>query len=295
MITFFSIPKPFDQDHIATIQHNAIRSWCKLGDDIEILIFGNEYGFDSLMEISDKIRIFNDIKKNELGTPLLDSIFNTVKKESKHNLRCYVNCDIILLNDFISTANKINFEKFLMIGHRWNLDLKEYINFESHSWESELIARKNKYGSLNAPASSDYFLYTEKTEFDDFPPFVVGRPVWDNWLIYKARKLGYPVIDATESTNVIHQNHDYKHVKMASYKWEGPEADYNRKLVSNWRIDNFSVADSTHKIVGKRVVANLGVNYFLRIWQLIPLFYPGLNFLHSFGQRIKSIFKHTKK
>ncbi|MCK4268366.1 MAG: hypothetical protein KAX16_06005, partial [Actinomycetia bacterium] len=66
------------------------------------------------------------------------------------------------------------------------------------------------------------------------PPFAVGRPAWDNWVIYHARSLGVPVIDATKIVTPVHQNHDYGHVPSGTGSaWEGPEADRNRSLLVN--------------------------------------------------------------
>jgi len=59
----------------------------------------------------------------------------------------------------------------------------------------------------------DYFIFPCGL-FRDIPPFAVGRPAWDNWLVYKARSLGLPVIDATKMVTAIHQNHAYSHHPM---------------------------------------------------------------------------------
>ncbi|MFN2215709.1 MAG: glycosyl transferase family 2, partial [Anaerolineales bacterium] len=43
-LTIFSAPKPFTDPHIATIQRNAIHSWCMLGDQVEVILVGDEEG-----------------------------------------------------------------------------------------------------------------------------------------------------------------------------------------------------------------------------------------------------------
>ena len=39
------------------------------------------------------------------------------------------------------------------------------------------------------------------------PPFAVGRPGWDSWLVYHLRSNKIAFIDGTKKLNVIHQNH----------------------------------------------------------------------------------------
>ena len=43
MITIFSTPKPFS-GHNEIIQRNALQSWKRLHQDIEILLFGDDEG-----------------------------------------------------------------------------------------------------------------------------------------------------------------------------------------------------------------------------------------------------------
>jgi hypothetical protein len=74
----------------------------------------------------------------------------------------------------------------------------------------------------------------------------VGRPGWDNWMIYRARSRRIPVVDATASTLVIHQNHDHGHVQQGTGdQWEGPEADRNRALLGPAQR-NFTLEHATH-------------------------------------------------
>ena len=66
------------------------------------------------------------------------------------------------------------------------------------------------------------------------PPFIIGRPGWDNWMIYHCRMNDIDVIDATSSITAVHQNHDYLHVPSGTgHSYDGPEADQNRSLINN--------------------------------------------------------------
>jgi hypothetical protein len=38
LVTFFTAPKPFTNPHINIIQRNAIQSWIRLGDKVQVLL-----------------------------------------------------------------------------------------------------------------------------------------------------------------------------------------------------------------------------------------------------------------
>ena len=249
MLTIFSIPKPF-QGHIGVIQRNAIQSWTRLHPDCEVILCGDD---DGVKEAAAKFRTRHipDVTRNEFGTPLLDSAFEKVEREASHLLLCYVNADIILRKDFLAAVQSIPFGKFLMVGQRWDVDLKEAIDFTDDGSQGCLEQLLVQQGVLHPPTGIDYFVFRRET-VGNLPPFAVGRPGWDNWFIYRARSLGIPVVDATRVTTVIHQNHDYTHVKEAiDNTAEGPEGERNRKLVGGWQ-NVFYIRDATHVLVPDR-------------------------------------------
>ena len=249
MLTLFSIPKPF-AGRIATIQGNAIQSWTRLRPGCEVILFGDDAG---VQEAAGQFhaRHIPDVTRNEFGTPLLDSVFDRVEREASHPLLCYVNADIILRKDFLAAVQSIPFGKFLMVGRRWDIDLKEAIDFTDDGWDGPLEQLRTRQGTLHPSTGIDYFVFPRRL-VGGLPPFAVGRPGWDNWFIYRARSLGIPVVDATRVTTVIHQNHDYTHVKEAiDNTAEGPEGERNRKLVGGWQ-NVFYIRDATHVLVPDR-------------------------------------------
>lgn len=204
MISIFSIPKPFE-GQIDIIQKNAIKSWLKLLPKCEIILFGDDKG---VAEVVREFNILNipNIKKNEFGTPLIGSAFKIAKEESKNNILVYVNSDIILTSDFLKAVEAINLDKFLISGRRWDLDIKNLINFDSYSWEKDLLENIKNRGALHGFSGMDYFIFPKNLSFN-LPDFAVGRPGWDSWFIYNAKFLKIPVIDATSVITTIHQNH----------------------------------------------------------------------------------------
>src|SRR5574341_368812 len=105
MITIFSIPKPF-RGHIGTIQRNAIGSWIHLHPGCEVILFGDEEGTSQVAE-EFGIRHEPNVKTNEYGTPLLNDMFERAGKIARHGILTFVNCDIVLMSDFMRAVERI--------------------------------------------------------------------------------------------------------------------------------------------------------------------------------------------
>ena len=74
-------------------------------------------------------------------------------------------------------------------------------------------------GTLHDFSGIDYFVYP-RGMFGEIPQFALGRWYWDNWLVYRARRLGGALIDASACVMAIHQNHDYRHIVDLESKGE---------------------------------------------------------------------------
>jgi hypothetical protein len=299
MLTIFSIPKPF-QGHIAIIQENAIASWVRLRPACEIVLCGDETG---IAEVAARFKVKHlpDIARNEYGTPFLDSAFDLASRAATFPLMCYVNTDIILLNEFVEAVRRVRFRRFLMVGQRYDLDLTSLWNYEQPDWEERLRSHVADHGVLHPPMGSDYFIFPKGDAIGKLPAFAVGRPAWDNWLIYHARQLRVPVIDATKAVTVIHQNHGYGHVpEQTDDGWEGPEADWNRQLIGS-EDQIFTLLDATRIMTPNMILPALGYEHLQRHWQTLPILSPGTgpvvrvvdrlgSFIDRVGSRFRSYF-----
>jgi len=266
MITIFTIPKPF-KGHINTIQRNAIQSWMQLKPECEIILFGDDYG------VSDIAKEFGlshipVIEKNRYGTPLLSSTFDLAQKHSKNETLVFANADIIFFQDLIKTINNINISPYLISGRRYNFNVEDEINFQKIHNLFDLQANLKQDGELHNISGKDYFIFKKGTV--QMRPFAVGRVFWDDWLLFHMRQNNIPIINATNSINVIHQNHDYKHSKYGKKTrvW-GPEMDYNLNVLGN-RTNILSLRDADFVIMD-RLIKRPKLLY--RIYNLLSYYY----------------------
>jgi hypothetical protein len=257
MVTIFAVPKPFT-GHIGIIQRNAIHSWSRLHPRVEVILCGDEPG---TKEMADEVHAtyLPQVARNQYGTPLLDSVFEQAERAAHSRLMCYVNADVVLLGDFATAMQRIGFPRFLMVGQRWDVDITESWDFEQPDWEGGFRSLVAARGRLHPPMGSDYFVFPRNRGVATLPPFAVGRPGWDNWFIYHARRHRVPVIDVTRVVTVIHQNHGYDHVpERRDDTWEGPEADSNRSLVGP-REHVYVLSDASHVLTPRWLMPTVGL------------------------------------
>jgi hypothetical protein len=251
LITLFSSPKPFTDPHIAMIQRNAIKSWTLL-PDVEVILLGEETGLaEAAKELG--VKHITNVARNESGTPLISSMFQLARENSNSDLLCIVNADMILMPDFVEAARKSSMlrDKYVLLSQRWDYDITTPINF-TEGWQSHLRESVRKQNQLHRPAGSDFFLFP-KPCYTDIPNFTIGRAGWDNWMIYKARKEGWAVIDCTPSVMIIHQNHDYSHLPDGKPHYEHPETNENIRLAGGQANVRYTILDSTHQLVSGKL------------------------------------------
>lgn len=272
MLTLFTTPKPF-RGHIAVIQRNAIQSWCELRPSCEIILFGDEEGSSEIVgELG--LRHVRDLERNEYGTPLLNTMFEVAQEIAAHPRLCYVNADIVLLSDFPTAVRRIPFPDFLMVGQRWDVDLAQPLDVSRSDWEPKMRQYVRDRGILHTHFAMDFFVFPRGL-FTEMPPFAVGRPAWDNWMVYRARSLKIPVVDATAVVMAIHQNHGYDHPRGRSGIYRGTEGMRNLALAGGL-AHAFDVRDATHVLTPASVKRALRKDHLKRRLDTLPVLHPRL-------------------
>jgi hypothetical protein len=268
MISIFTAPKPFTNPHIATIQRNAIRSWMGIG--AEVILVGDDEG---VAETARDLGVKHEpsVVCNSYGTPMIDSIFELGRKSATCDILAYINADIILLPDFNTAAERVTQtqKEFLIIGQRWDLDVREELDF-SEGWIERMQGEIKNRARRHPRGGSDYFLFPESV-FTFIPPFAIGRAGWDNWMIYEARQRGWKVIDGSVAINIIHQDHDYSHLPGGKPHYRQPESFDNVKAAGGKRTI-FTLDDCDYLIKdGKLDYFPMTWKKFWREVEIIPL------------------------
>jgi hypothetical protein len=246
MVTLFTTPKPF-VGHNAVIQRNALKSWTLLHPNVEVILFGDEEGAaETARELG--IRHVPEVERTAEGTKLLRSFFDPAQRMARHELLCYLNCDIVLTPDFVKTLSLVRgkHKAFLMVGRRWDTDVLEPLNFSEPEWASRFRNFAMQKGQQRSGGWIDYFAFSRGLYLGQLPAFVIGRVFWDQWLVWKARSAGVPLVDASAAVVAIHQNHDYGyHPAGRAGVWSDEWAMRNLELAGGrWHL--CTIDDATH-------------------------------------------------
>lgn len=275
LITLFSAPKPFTDPHVAMIQRNAIKSWTLL-PDVEVILLGEETGLaEAAKEIG--VKHIPHVVRNPNGVPLISSMFKLARENSTGELLCIINADMILMPDFVEVArrSRLQRDKYVLLSQRWDYDIETPLDF-AEGWQSRLREDVRKQNQLHRPAGSDFFLFP-KNCYTDIPNFSIGRAGWDNWMIYKARKENWAVIDCTPSIMIVHQNHDYAHLPGGKPHYEHPETNENIRLAGGQANVRYTILDSTHQLAADGTLARPKMTS-LRFTRKLELFLRALFF-----------------
>jgi hypothetical protein len=246
MLTIFTIPKAF-RGHAGIIQRNALQSWIRLRPQVEVILLGSDEGTAEAAREAG-VRHVPDIATNEHGTPLLNDIFRQAEAAAAFPWMCYVNADIIILDDFVETLQRAQKQlaKFLYVAKRVNIDVSEPLAFLP-GWQAALKESARATGVNGSHTAIDVFAFPKGT-YAQMPDFFIGRLWFDQWLIKAAIENHLPVVDASLVAPVLHQNHDYGHVPGGyDQVWKGVEAEHNFRLYGGVQ-HAYTLLDVTHEL-----------------------------------------------
>ena len=252
MITIFCTPKNFE-GIFNIIQKNAIRSWRHLSKDVEIIIYGKSKG---AQKIADEVSgiYYPNVKCSRNGVPLLSDLFHKANIMASYDILLFINSDILLTETFINSIQivKDRFFNFLLVGHRWDLKVENLINFDEATSKALFWKNSEINSKKNSPAAIDYFAFRRKS-LKKIPDFVVGRPGYDNWLLWYARRHFIPVVDISEEFKAIHQSH---HFNFHNLKNDPKIFDRNKIPIEEDGLENL-------KLHGQNVLNLLDADYFM--------------------------------
>lgn len=253
MLTIFSCPKPFAERHLNIIQRNAIKSWTRLKPRPEIILVGDEEG---VAEVCKEFCLHHvpRVERNQSGTPLVSSVFAEGQKAARNDLVCYINADVILLQEFAEALEKITATlkaPFLLCGRRCELRLDKEIEFDGE-WDREIKITAQRWGRLASPSAIDYFVF-QRGLIGGIPTLAIGRFRFDNWLVYHCASRRITIVDLTPANLVIHQSHNYGHVSEVGRFLEGSteRLENERRIGTWWPLMMFTTWDADYVLTAR--------------------------------------------
>jgi primosomal replication protein N len=264
-VSILSSPKPWSGIALQS-QENAVKSWLTLHPDIEVILYGDAPG---TAEACKRLGVQHvpDIAATPQGVPYFGAIADHAAIHARHDLQCYVNCDILFAPGLIEAARCMAFTRFLMIGQRIDLAEGVMITMRGDDWPRQLLAlSETGAATLHTSGGSDYFIF-QRGMWRNLPPVVIGRGGYDNALIAFCLKKQIPVIDATISVLALHQFHDYGHVKGgASEVFDGQIALFN---LANIPVNSIpTLDDAGYLLINGRLVNNYCRGDWLRYYYM---------------------------
>jgi hypothetical protein len=264
------------------IQKNAIQSWKHLGNEVEIVLIGDDKGVKEMAKELD-VRSIPEILRNAQGTPLVSSIFERARILNSSPLLGFINSDIIVFPEILETCKKAleQAERFVLLGQRWDLKVEHPLLFGS-GWEKKLKENLTEHGKMHPPAGSDYFIFPRGC-FRKIPDFAVGRAGWDNWMIYQARKEHWKVVDSSGEITVVHQDHDYRHLPKGVIHHRQPETLENIRLMGG-RFAVYTLFDADYFWEDQKIIPQpITKEKFKREISIFPAVYLRSAFLGKFA------------
>lgn len=161
--------------------------------------------------------------------PVLKFMFLDIISFYNTSFYGFSNSDILFTDSLIETLTwlrklRMISEPVMLVGKRTNVN---YVGKEDIVTWKRLNEVASFRGKLFRGLAEDYFITSRYYPWKDIPEVVIGRPAYDNWLVYNARKQRQTVIDATRTILAVHQT-----TRAGNIEGKGrPNSSYNRDLL----------------------------------------------------------------
>lgn len=283
-LTLFTTTRPFEGLH-AIHQMNSLRAWTSLHPKPQVILLGDDPGArEAAEELA--IEFHPEVRRSPGGLPYLSDLFATAQSLAVGTASCYANADIIFPPNISSAIDIVStrFPRFLIVGQRWDLLIDDPIDLSGPNEWLRLQTRADDLGVLRGPYWIDYFAFSTGM-YQELPDLILGRPGWDNWLVWHTREMGVPVIDATHYLTVIHHKHGRSHGPRRTAVPAGSDSAHNRDLIAT-EAHMFTVGHATHKLTptGQLVVAR-GAKY--RSARILNSLHPLLRVTRPWRHRLR--------
>ena len=185
---------------------------------------------------------------SERGTPRIDDAFARVDEVAAHPLRCFVNADVLLLDDLLPAVDSVRarFDRFLIVGETRDLDVRDAISpgrrraapssGAVRSRRDARAARPPSTTSSSPPASSTRCLRSSSAARASTTGSSGARA--------SAARSSTPPAPSCG----VHQRHDYAHVPGGFEEAHfGGEARRNEELAGGGG-QIYTIFDASHRL-----------------------------------------------
>lgn len=210
VMTTFKADPTKDQSDRMQIERNTAHTWSHLHPRVKLIMMCYKGEKKEEEQANGE-----ECERDAEGTPLLRTFYHRAFNQYPDaKTYTFINGDIISDRSFLATADAVAMaaqkghlkKRFLVVGKRTNVEWKKQrvkdVKDSAFNFLNALNAGK-KFISI----AEDYFMISKDTfRFnDEIPPFVIGRPAYDNWLVHYAN-LHYYIdsVDATKTVPAIH-------------------------------------------------------------------------------------------
>ena len=215
---------------------NTIRNWATFLPAIQPVLFttNRSSSLNSLAKEHGWI-VTHCPAVNEFGTPFVKNMYLKAYDIMKTQLYAFVNGDILFDGSLVETLNRISkeiptFNTTLISGKRRNYNPKvECTKQNLEIWTQEHVHSMSNHSLLDGGWAEDYFFVTPDFPWHRFKDVVIGRELYDNYLVHRSKILNITTIDITETITALHQCPSLRdrNEKGISEK----NRDYNRLLI----------------------------------------------------------------
>lgn len=210
--TFYTIALPFEGDDL-WVQRNSIQSWLRTGSGVEVLLLGDEPGVaEHAQEFG--VRHIPDLETTEIGDLSVRSAFWLAREHATGDVLIFMDADVIALPGLLDVLMGLALDgPFLAVGFRKALTLIGPLDF-TWGWAVRLrglFKEQGKRRHKGLGSGTDFYAYPKCQDLaTEMPDFSVGAGHWDGWPMWYALKMGWRLVDITDSVDMIHQNHKHR-------------------------------------------------------------------------------------
>lgn len=209
MLTIFTAAKPF-RGRTATIQRNALHSWMQLHEDVQIILFGDAAG---TQEVAWELGLHYETSPQlaSSGTVRLDYMLATARRYARHNVLCFLACDILLQRDLCDALNRVEalHHEFVMVGRAGTIRAEGADACSSATAMNEPAENMQAASMGSAPENSharlDYVIFSRNCFVGNVPGLPADSPFAAKWLMRRAMANEVHVVDVSRMVGALKQ------------------------------------------------------------------------------------------